>query len=169
MEANEPKPIKRLTSLVEFVPEDVDVQIEYPDHIELIPMRTISYMRLLEINQSVPDPVPPIGGVDGNKRPVVDYNNPGYQRAVNDAYIERMMRLIVEMVRLPIPGESEAEKVGYLRGLDTVMVGGLMAAVNQLTKQGEAQLISRAAGFQPKRDQNPAHLSENGLVKAAVE
>lgn len=164
------KPVRRFTSLTAHATEDIDVRIEFDDYAELVPMRTVSFMRLREINLSVPDPTPPIHHVNPDtKMPVFDYTDAGYQRDVFNASAERMFRLIVESLRADIPGEGISEKVAYLKGLDTSYINGLMVAINQLTRQGEAQLLARAAGFQPGGIEGTTHLSADGLVKAAVD
>lgn len=160
----------KITSFADFEPQDVDVQINLPDERQLIvPMRIPSYAELMEVNRAVADPKPPISGIDPTtKRPLVDYNDPGYQRSVQDAYTERMFRLIAQSVRIDLPGDSQAEKVAYLRGLDPSLIGGLMAAMNQLTKQGEAQLLARAGGFHTHGTAGTEIVSANGHQPDAI-
>jgi len=128
---------------------DVDVIIELPGGDEvLIPMRSLSYHRYNAIRWSVPDPAPPVNGVDKNGRPVFDYHDATHLKRVADAGLERTYRLLLASLKLDIPGESDEEKLQYLRDeMDGAIVRQLMNVMEQIATKGSARIAARAGAF----------------------
>lgn len=145
------KPIISITSLDDFSPADVDVRLEFEDHVELVPMKQLSYAAFQKLGWEVPNPVPPMSGVDKNARPVFDYNNPTYQQAVRDAETQRSYKRLLASLRLDVPGADEAEKIAFLQNLDANRMRMLLSAVGQLITEGAATVEAKTATFQRGR------------------
>lgn len=150
-EAKPEKPIVSITSLEEFSPANVTVTLEFDDHIEEIPMRALSYAEFQKLGWLVPNPTPPISGVDGNKRPVFDYNNPTYQQQMREAETLRSYKRLLASLRLDVPGADEDAKIAYLQSRDANRMRMLLGIVGQLVTDGEAHIEAQAATFQRRR------------------
>lgn len=140
----EQKPVKRIDSLSALQPETVDVTMEFEDHIEVMPMKTLSYAEWQRIGWSVPNPVPPISGVDGNKRPIVNYDDPQFRIQVQQAELERAYRRVLASMVLSVPGGTEAEQLDYLKALDANRIRMLINAVSELAAGGGARISAKA-------------------------
>lgn len=145
------KTIQRITSLTQFAPADIDVQLEFEDHIEVLPMRALSYAEYQRLGWDVPNPVPPPSGIDGNKRPIFNYSDPTYQRQMQEADTLRGCKRLLASLRLDVPGDDEAAKIAYLQGLDANRLRLLIGVVGQLVMHGEARIEAKAATFHGKR------------------
>lgn len=137
----------RLTSFDAFMPEDIDVRLEFDDHIEIVPMRTLSYGEFQRIGRDVPIPTPPIMGA-GKNGPIYDYNDAGYRQQVQDAEMQRTLRRLLASLRVPVPGGTVVEQVAVLQNSDANRLRMLISAMVQLAAGGEASVESRAATFQ---------------------
>lgn len=138
------KPVKRIDSLSALQPETVDVTMEFEDHIEVMPLKTLSYAEWQRIGWSVPNPTPPISGVDGNKRPIVNYDDPQFRIQVQQAELERAYRRVLASMVLPVPGNTEAEQLDYLKALDANRIRMLINAVSELAAGGGARIGAKA-------------------------
>jgi hypothetical protein len=145
------KPVIAITDLGSFAPGDVDVTLEFDDHSESVPMRALSYAEFQRLGWLVPNPKPPISGVDGNRRPVFDFQDATYQRQAQEADNERAYRRLLASLRLNVPGNDDDEKIAYLKSLDANRMALLLNVVGQLVTEGKAHVEAKAAGFQRGR------------------
>lgn len=146
LELKQDKPVVRITSFDVFQPEEVDVRLEFDDHVEVVPMRTISYLDFQRLGDDVPNPVPPITHADRNG-PVYDYNDKAYQRALQDAHRLRACKRLLAMLRVDVPGGTEDERVDALLRMDANRLRMLINAVTALAANGEAVVEAKAATF----------------------
>lgn len=145
--ADNDKPIVRVTSLADFEPADVDVVLEFEDHKELVPMRQLSYAEFQRLGWEVPNPKPPISGVDKQARPVFDYTDATYLRQVQDAETQRSYKRLLASLRIDVPGADEAAKIDYLQSRDANRMRLLLSVVGQLVTEGAASVEAKAATF----------------------
>lgn len=138
------KPITRVTDLAALATETVDVTLEFEDHIEVVPMKTLSYAEWQRIGWSVPNPIPPVSGVDSSKRPIFDLYSPQYIEASQRAELERAYKRLLASMALPVPGADEAEQIDYLKRLDANRVRMLISAVNELAAGGRSHVSAKA-------------------------
>lgn len=141
------KPVVRIASFDVLKPEDIDVQLVFDDHVEVVPLRTLSYAEFQRLGQEVPNPVPPVMSAD-RSGPILDYNDKTYRQAVYDANLLRAYKRLLAMLLIPVPGKTEAEKIATLESMDANRLRMLIDAVTQLAAGGEAVVESRAATFQ---------------------
>lgn len=141
-----------LTSFEELAPMNVNVIVTLPEGREVrIPLRTLTYWEIFQIEAKVPPPTPPVSHAtkDG---PVFNFKDPGYLQALQLADIERSYRRVLAALRIEVPGASEEEK---LHALKTRLDAGVMRQLNQVlmgsAMSGEARIEARAATFQPNR------------------
>ena len=99
--------MKRISDLGTLKPETVDLVFEYDDHDEVMPMKTLSYGEWQRIGWSVPTPAPPIGGVDGNKRPDCQLRRSAVSHPVPASPNRRAYRRVLASMVLPVPSETE--------------------------------------------------------------
>jgi hypothetical protein len=145
-EAKPDKPVIAITSLDAFAPGDVDVTLEFEDHIETVPMRALSYAKFQSIGREVKNPLPPITGA-GKTGPIFDYKDADYLIAMQEAEITRSCKRLLASLRLDVPGKTDDEKIAYLQGLDVNRMALLMNVVSQLVTEGKAHVEARAATF----------------------
>ena len=138
------KPIKRIDSLSALQPQTVDLVFEFDDHDELMPMKTLSYGEWQRIGWSVPNPAPPISGVDSNKRPIFNLNDPKYQIEVQQANMERAYRRVLASMALTVPGDTEAEQIEFLKGLDTDHLRIMINFVDEQAVRGRSRVGAKA-------------------------
>lgn len=139
-------PIVRISAFDAFAPEDVDVRLVFDDHVEVVPMRTISYAEFQQLGQEVTMPTPPVIGA-GKTGPVLDFHNADYLRAVQDANRLINFKRLLRMLRFDVPGKDETEQIAALQHLDTNRLRMLMQAVVQLAASGEVRVEAKSATF----------------------
>lgn len=140
----ETKPVKRISDLGTLKPETVDLVFEYDDHDEVMPMKTLSYGEWQRIGWSVPTPAPPISGVDGNKRPIVNYDDPQFRIQSQQAELERAYRRVLASMVLPVPGETEAEQVDFIKNMDADRLRIMISFVNDQAVRGRSRVGVKA-------------------------
>lgn len=139
----------KVTDLLQLAPDEVDVRIVVDDHEErVVPMRTLSWAQWEQIGESVPHPIPEPNGVTASGKLTYDYSHPDYLQRVAQANNERAYRRLLAMLRLEVPGSTDAEKVAFLKALDSNFINQLMTAANQLASGGRASIDARAGAFQ---------------------
>ena len=138
------KPIKRIDSLSALQPQTVDLVFEFDDHDELMPMKTLSYGEWQRIGWSVPNPAPPISGVDSNKRPIVNYDDPQFRIQSQQAELERAYRRVLASMVLTVPGDNEAEQVDYIKNMDADRLRVLINFVNDQAVRGRSRVGAKA-------------------------
>lgn len=166
----EQKPIIDLMSLDDLAVLDVTVLIEHGNHTLRIPMRTLTHFEWNDIGMSVPNPAPPIMGIDPTtKRPLPDMRDPGYQKAMQQAEGERNYRRLAQSLKVSIPGETLGDKADTLkRTLDASVTRQLMSVLLSFALEGEGRIASRSETFQRNGDSHDADLRPNGVVAAAM-
>lgn len=140
-------PVIAITSLDTFAPGDVDVVLEFEDHIETVPMRTLSYAEFQRIGREVPNPKPPITG-GGRNGPIFDYKDDAYVLAMQDAEITRNYKRLLASLRLKVPGDTDEEKIAYLKTLDVNRMANLIGAVSQMVTEGKVRVEAKVGTFQ---------------------
>jgi hypothetical protein len=129
-----PKPRRLATSLADLKSPEFSVIFEYEDYELEVPIRIPSAHEWNKIGRAVSAPVPPISGVDANKRPVYDRNDPGY--------LQQM-----------------AEKVASLRAsIGINAFWQLNSAIGGKIAEGEARIVNRAETFHGSGTSDPARV-----------
>jgi hypothetical protein len=142
------KPRRLATSLADLKSPEFSVIFEYEDYELEVPIRIPSAHEWNKIGRAVSAPVPPISGVDANKRPVYDRNDPGYLQQMAEAEEERTYRRLLECIQLPIDGETLEEKVASLRAsIGINAFWQLNSAIGGKIAEGEARIVNRAETF----------------------
>jgi hypothetical protein len=137
-----------IKSLADLRPRMIDAEIEVGDEVLVIPCRALTYQEQMEAGWEVSDPVPPIMGVGDDKRPLYDYQDPGYLKQKERANTERMYRRLLRFVQLEIPGETVEERVKALQDtLEYSIVTKLTMLMMRTFTEGEARANSRADSF----------------------
>lgn len=137
-----------LKSFDELAPTNVNVIVTLPEGREVrVPLRTLTYWEIFQIEAKVPPPVPPVSHAT-KEGPVFDYKAPAYLQALQLADIERSYRRVLAALRIDVPGATEDEKLATLKArLDA----GVMRQLNQVLMSsamtGEARIEARAATF----------------------
>jgi hypothetical protein len=148
-----PKPAPRLiASFADLAPVTILAEITMPDDdVLLVPMRELRYSEFARLGLEVPAPTPPMMGIDPTtKRPLYDYSNPDYQRQLTEANIRRGYRRLIEMIDIPIPGDTVDEKIDNLDKLTSHgVVKQLLDVVNELADKAEGRISAKAATFHP--------------------
>lgn len=151
------RPQRRATSLTDLASPKIDAILEYEDYDLVVPIRIPSAHEWNQIGYSVLAPVPPINGVDSNKRPVYDRNDPGYLRRLAEAEDERTYRRLLACIELPVEGETQDEKLASLRAaLGPNAFWKLNALISQKLQEGEARIVNRAETFHGNGTGDPA-------------
>lgn len=162
---------KSVTSLQDVDTVAVVVEVEDNGEILTFPMRLLSHFEHLEIGYEVPNPAPPIMGINPTTRlPQPDRNDPTYLVNMQRAETERNYRRLAASLDIEIPGDTLAEKADALkRALNTNIMRQLLTTMISKAVEGEARIQDRAATFHRNGTGDPAHLSETGADTGAVE
>ena len=106
-----------LKSLDELAPTNVNVIMTLPEGREVrVPLRTLTYWEIFQIEAKVPPPVPPVSHAT-KEGPVFDYKAPAYLQALQLADIERSYRRVLAALQVPederhlVPAALDA--IGY--------------------------------------------------------
>lgn len=140
-----------LVHLSDLAPVAIRVEIERPGgDLLVVPLRTLTYSEWLRLGFEVPDPTPPISGVDKNGRPVFDTRHPDYLRAVEMATLQRGLRRLLAALQIDIPGDTAEQKLAALdASLDAGVARQLLGVLGRLAAKGEAHITARADTFRP--------------------
>jgi hypothetical protein len=142
------KPRRLATSLADLKSPEFSVIFEYEDYELEVPIRIPSAHEWNRIGRAVTAPVPPISGVDANKRPVYD---------------------LLECIQLPIDGETLEEKVASLRAsIGINAFWQLNSAIGGKIAEGEARIVNRAETFHGERTGDVARVPGERVDAEAV-
>lgn len=132
-------------SLTDLEPLRVSAELELPGgDVLIVPLRLLTYAAWNRIGREVKNPSPPLSGVDANKRPIHDLNDPTYQNAIAEAGEERNYRRLLAALDIPIPGATVEDKVKALREtVDAGVMRKLMDFLGGVIVQGEAAISGR--------------------------
>lgn len=144
------KPVVRISNLDAMLPAEFTAVLETEDQRFEVPMRGVSFAEYQAIGWSVPDPTPPITSA-GKNGPIFDYNDAGYKRAMQQAETKRMHLRLLAALALPVPGDTDDEKIAFLQSLDANYVRMLTVALVQMVTDGKASLEAKSATFQRGR------------------
>lgn len=157
-----PRHVVKVTSLEDIDTLLPDVEVERIDGSFLsIPIREIGYAEFVRLGLAIRNPSPPIAGVDPvTKKPLLDYNNPDYLAAVNEAGMKRQYARLIPMLRFDVPGDTLDDKIVALdRRLGFAETRQLIGWMNAMAERMEAAIQTRAdtfhvngAGGTPDRD-----------------
>lgn len=144
----QPKQAQALASWEALKPEPIQVVIAGDDEQNfIIEMNTLSYARWEQIAADFPKPTPPFIGVDANKRPQYDWQDAGYIEQLNLRAEKIAFARLLEMLTLPVPGETREAQITYLMGLDKKYSQLLIKAMTEISGGGEARIEERARTF----------------------
>lgn len=136
------------TSLADLAAPKINAVLEYDEYDLVVPIRIPSAHEWNQIGYSVQAPVPPVNGVDGNKRPIYDRNDPGYLRRMAEAEEERTYRRLLACIELPIEGDTQEEKLDALRAAIGVNAfWKLNTLISEQIAEGQSRIINRAETF----------------------
>ena len=150
--ANDPIQIKSIDDLTTNAPRrERNVIVEMPNGQELsFTLRELNLNEWNRIERAVTNPAPPIRGVDKNARPVYNYYDTDYLRAIAEANEKRTLLHLLAALELDVPGDSQDEQLQWLQEeLPRPLLSGLVEALNQTERTWEARVIDRAEQFQP--------------------
>ncbi len=156
--------VTAVTSFADLQPLTITVEIERANReVWSIPARPPSYTRYVQTGLDVPEPVPPINGVDKNNRPIYDYQDRGFQRQRAEANVQRTYKRLFDFLVLDIPGDTLDAKIA---SFETVFSAGevrqLQTAYNQLIEEGKAQVHGLADTFHRDGPGSPADVRAAG-------
>jgi hypothetical protein len=156
-----------LATLDDLKPATIKAEIEVGDGgYVLMELNALTYFRFNKIGLEVADPAPPIGGIDPKtKRPMPDYNDPGYKARLAEAGMRRTLRRIAAAIAKPlIPGESLDEKEEWVReNVSASVVNQLSTLVSAAALRGEARIVDRASRFHGNGTGTQPDLPPNGM------
>jgi hypothetical protein len=142
------KPVRMATSLADLASPKINAVLEYDDYDLVVPIRIPSAHEWNQIGYSVPAPVPPVNGVDGNKRPIYDRADPTYLRHMAEAEEERTYRRLLACIELPVEGDTQEAKLDALRAAIGVNAfWKLNALIGERIAEGQSRIINRAETF----------------------
>jgi hypothetical protein len=140
-----------ITALSDLAPIDIIVEIDRPGgEIIAVPLRTLTYSDWLRLGLEIPNPTPPISGVDKSGQPIFDTRNLDYLRQLEDANIKRGLRRLLAALQIDVPGDTVGDQLAALEAtLDSGVGRQLLGVLAQIAAKGEARIAHRAGTFQP--------------------
>lgn len=144
----EPTERPRAQTLDDIALAPVAVAVTRPDGRQLeIVLQPLSSEALWQLRRRVTWPKPPVKDMT-KAGPVYDYGDEGYQRAVEDANREFSLRVLLAMLQLEIPGETEDERLEQLRRkLGGTVLAQLTEAAQRLNIVSPEELAAVAHSF----------------------
>lgn len=162
------KPRKVMSSHKDLMSVPQAMEIEYPDYILVIPIKVPSWFDWLRLGYDVPIPQPPVVG--GDKRgPIVDRNDAGYLKALEEAANERtLIRLLAaideQALDQPLPGNTPQEKLAAMKEwLGAAEAIQIATELSRVVQMGEARVIARTQTFRGNGPRSHARIAEDGL------
>ena len=130
----------RRATLTDLMVQTYEFEIESPvGEVMVVEMRALSQAELIGIGYDLP-PFPQATHVkeykkddDGSIKPIMDYEDPVYQKAVHDRRRLEMKLGIVRSWVTDLPGETESEKLGALDKLAGWAFSGLWQIFTMLS------------------------------------
>lgn len=148
------KPREVVVDLSQLGTRDVEIELEYPNTILVIPARTLTFS---EWNQCDRDE-PPIARVQvgaGREGPIYDDKNPDYLMAQEERRERVIYRQVVKSLRIPIHGETVEQKMQYLKDtLGVPAMAAIISGISQAHTRVKARIQNRADSF---RDNGVGH------------
>lgn len=159
------KPVRPVESIAEFTPRTVEVHIEREEDVLVFQCKALSFADWTRMNDTIPNPPPPIAGVDRLGRPVVNPSDPGYLKAKAEADHQRMLVRLQAFLLIDFPGaETPLERA---RAIEERMEPGLVRALDRvmslMATEGLASATVRAKSFLPNGTGDYARVQEAGL------
>jgi hypothetical protein len=163
------KPVRVATSLADLASPKISAVLEYDDYDLVVPIRIPSAHEWNQIGYSVPAPVPPTNGVDGNKRPIYDRADPGYLRRMAEAEEERTYRRLLACIELPVEGDTQDEQLAALRAAIGVNAfWKLNTLIGERIAEGQSRIVNRAETFHRDGTGDVEGVPGDGLDAGAV-
>lgn len=149
---------------------NIDVIVPIPGGDELVvQLKTLSRLKMIELVNTIALPEPPISGYDKHARPILNFQESNYLAAQNVAIYNRNVLLLVNMLRLDIPGETNEEKIAYVNDeFDGAILEKLFVFINGMFGEGKARLAGRVATFLGGRHPDTVGNEPNGDDLSAV-
>lgn len=141
------KPRTLVTELTQLGAQDVEIELEYPDEIKVIPARTLTFSEWNQCDRDEP-PVPrhEVGG--GLHGPVYDDRHPAYLKALDERRERVLYRQVLKALRLPIPGDTLDARMTYLKDtLGVPAMTAIISGISQAHTRVRAQVNNRADTF----------------------
>lgn len=145
------QPTKRVGSLKDTRPREIDVVIHYDDdYVEMWPAKMMTYQEWVNIGRQVAIPRPPINGVDKMKRPIYDRDDPTYLSELDKAATRRAYLRLAAFLQLEdFQGLSIDERADLLESnLSPATFIALTRQMEKLYGEAKGSVESRAATFQ---------------------
>lgn len=143
---------KRITSLADMagLSTTYDVEIEYEGDVLVFPCKMLSYSEWQAAEMRVPNPVPPVQGVDKAGRPVFDKHDPGYQVALLKARDLLIALRVAAFLQIDIDGDTpEAQAQVLMETLPPAVIRGLVRVLDAAYEGRAARVLARAETFRP--------------------
>lgn len=111
-------------------------------------LHNISRLRIYQIRNSVPEPMPPIVDYLAANKPVYNTRDQGYIAQMAEVNYKRNSLVLLEMLQLEIPGETTDERLAFMQEqLDPMVYDALLEVVTSILEKAKARIISRADTF----------------------
>lgn len=156
-----------ITSLGELEPVRITLEITRADG-ETVAFSgsPLSVRQWLEVGHAVPPPTPPIMGADSNGKPLYDWNNPDYRRALDEANVRRSYARLIAFLDVEVPGATLDEQIDALEAhLSAGDIQALTAAIGRLYEGEEARIAARGATF---HGDGPGAAADDAAARPAV-
>jgi len=164
MMTDEQQQTRQITSLQDFAGDnDLIAEILTLDGVPYeIPIRKLPLDAWIAAGRDVQDPKPPEMGWKPDGSVILNYNDPAYLEAKEEAENERLYHRILACLRIEIPGKSKAAQVKALRETLRADVTQMLGSfILQLHNSWRRTVKSRAESFHGLRSGDDAGDSEN--------
>lgn len=144
--------LPKLATLEDLKPITITVVLTLADGEErTVNMRLLSTLRCYQIENSIPDPQPPIQDYGAKGVPIYDLKDPVYLQKRLEAVYQRKQLLLAEMMGLNVKGDTAAERLANIgEKLDPIICETLMRLIGEITKRPSARIVSRTPEPAPK-------------------
>lgn len=168
-EPKQAKPRRVATSLDDFAEPTIKAILEYDDYELEVELRIPAAHEWNQIGYSVRNPMPPTSGVDKQGRPIFDRNDPTYLQQMTEADEERTYRRLLASLRIPIEGETQAEKIAQLKAkIGPNAFWKLNGLISRKVQEGDARIVNRAETFLDGGTGDPADVPGERVDAGAV-
>lgn len=111
-------------------------------------LNNISRLRMMQIRNSVQEPLPPVVDYLAADKPVYNYRDASYQMQMAEVNYKRNSLIMIEMLQIVIPGDTPDEKMQFMQEqLDPMVYDALIDIVTGILAKAKARVISRADTF----------------------
>jgi hypothetical protein len=141
--------VPKLKVIVQLGQDSEGNQIE-----RILPLKLLSWHRVRQLRNSIPNPPAPITNVERiSGRMVVqhDFAEPSYVIQMDEAEIQRTLLIIYaawDETELPLPGSTNEQKMQWIRdNLSANIVNQIISLLSDEALKGKARIEERASQF----------------------